>query len=392
MPLDPDALLALLRDPNAESQQIADAAGVPREEVGRAARLVHSIARARPEELTDLPPVLALAAVRAALAAGRADMLAAAAASGARDVAKEAKRGLHVLRARGVEVPELPRAVPPPPPPAPEPELPCYASAIDGQGERAVWLGRSVTGKGIEVAQAILSDVKGLVSLQVGILGRKEYRAFAAGLVDRGGVLGVAEVPRETAHALVAEGRCLAESSGRALPEGAALWLSRLGEAPPVPDPAARFGPLAPEEERSAVAASARLHQLPLLRGWLADEDVLRAAAARLDEIAASPLYLDDRQRAEQAQRVLGEVVTGYFDAARRALWARRLWVTAAHLADCGDEASASTAAATARALAAGADPLEVPFARMLFEKALQAPPPPPAGAEPTGSLLQPPP
>jgi hypothetical protein len=392
MALDPDALLALLRDPNAESQQIADAAGVPREEVGRAARVVHSIARAQPEEVASLPPVLALAALRAALAAGRADVLAAAAASAAREVAKEAKRGLHLLRTRGVAVPEVARPPPVPPPPAAEPELPCYASALDGQGERAVWLARAVPGKGVEVAQAILSDVNGLTSLQVGMLGRKEYRAFAASLVDRGGSLGVVEVRREVARALVAEGRRTAEAAGRPLPEGAGLWLSRLGEAQPLPDPAARFAPLPPEEERAAVAASGRLHELPLLRGWIAEEDALRAAAARLDEIAVSPLYLDDRQRAEQAERALAQAVTGYFDGPRRALWSRRLFVTAAHLADAGDDQSASAAAAAARALAAGADPLDVPFARLLFQKALPSPgaaPPPGAGLSPEPPALR---
>ncbi len=385
MALDPDALLALLKDPNAESQQIADAAGVPRDEVGRASRVVHAIARVPPEEVVSLPPVLALAALRAALAAGRADVLAAAAASAAREVAKEAKRGLHLLRTRGVVVPEVPRATPLPPPPAAEPELPCYASALDGHGERAVWLARAVPGKGVEVAQAILSDVNGLTSLQVGMLGRKEYRAFAASLLERGGSLGVLEVRRELAHALMAEGRRISEAAGRPLPEGAALWLSRLGEAQPLADPAARFAPLPPDEERAAVAASGQLHQLPLLRGWLADEDALRAAAARLDEIGVSPLYLDDRQRAEQAAHALAQAVTGYFDGPRRVLWSRRLWVAAAHLADAGEEASARAAAAAARALAAGADPLDVPFARLLFEKALPLPDPaPPAGGGPS--------
>lgn len=389
MALDPDALLALLRDPNAESQQIAAAAGVPRDEVGRAARVVHTIARVPPEEVASLPPVLALAALRAALAAGRADLLAAAALSPAREVAKEAKRGLHLLRTRGVAVPEVARPPPAPPPPAAEPDLPCYASALDGQGERAVWLARAVPGKGVEVAQAILSDVNGLTSLQVGLLGRKEYRAFAASLVDRGGSLGVVEVRREVAHALVAEGRRTAEAAGRPLPEGAGLWLSRLGEAQPLPDPAARFAPLPPEEERAAVGASGRLHELPLLRGWLADEEALRAAAARLEEIAVSPLYLDERQRAEQAERAVAQAVTGYFDGPRRALWARRLYVAAAHLADAGDERDARAAAAAARALAGGADPLEVPFARLLLEKALPPPGAPAAARIPVEPSAQ---
>jgi len=374
MPLDPDALLALLRDPNAESQQIAEAAGVPRDEVGRAARMVHAIGRAKAEEVATLAGPLALAVLRAALAAGRADVLAAAAAADNREVAKEAKRSLHLLRARGVTVPELPRAAPVAVAPPTEPELPCYASSLDGQGERAVWLARNVPGKGVEVGQAVLSDVRGLLSLQVGMLGRKEYRAFATDLLERGGHLRVAEIPRATAHALVADARRRAESGGQAPPEGASLWLSRLGEAPPLPDPATRFPPLPPEEEAAAVAASGRLHDLPLLRGWIADEQVLRATAARLDEAARSPILTGDRQRSERAEQLVAEAVTGYFDGPHRELWARRLVLTAVHLADTGDDASARVAAAASRALLSAADALSIPFARRLLEKALPAP------------------
>jgi len=373
-PLDPDALLALLRDPNVESRQIAEATDAPREEAGRAARLVHAIARAKAEEVATLPPSLALAVLRAATAAGRADILAAAAVGPSKEVAKEAKRALHLLRTRGVAVPDLPRQAPAAAAVPPEPELPCYASALDGHGERAVWLARAVAGKGIELAQAILSDVDGLASLQTGMLGRREYRTFAQDLLGRGGSLGVIEIPRERAHALLADARRRRESAGKALPAGAAAWLSRLGEAPPLADPAARFPPLPPEEERSAVAGSGALHALPLLRGWLADEEALRAVAAKLDEVAVSALYVDERQRAEQADRVLAGAIAEHFDEAHRALWAGRLLVAAGHLADAGDEASGRIAAAAARALQAGRDALEIPFARLLFEKALPAP------------------
>lgn len=371
MSLEPDALLSLLRDPNAESQQIAEAAGVPRDQVGRAARMVHAIARAKPEEVATLPGPLALAVLRAAQTAGQADLLAALAACENRDVAKEAKRALHLLRARGVSVPELPRTAPPAVAAPAEPEVACYASSLDGQGERAVWLSRYVPGKGVEVGQAVISDVRGLLSLQVGMLGRKEYRAFGSDLRERGGHLRVAEIPRGAAHALVADARRRTEASGQPLPEGAALWLSRLGEAPPQPDPAERLPPLPAAEEAAAVAESGRLHDLPLLRGWIADEAVLRATAARLDEAARSPVLTGDQQRAERAEQLLAEAITGYFDGARRELWARRLLLTAVHLLDTGDEPGARVAAAAGRALAAGAEALAIPFARRLFEKAL---------------------
>ena len=385
--LDIDRLLQLLRDPNVESQEIAALAGVPREECGRASRLLLGIARAKPEEVATLPAPLAAALCRAALAAARADVLAALAGHSGKEVAKEAKRGLHVLRSRGVAVPEAPRIAAPPPPLPAEPPPPAYGSAIDGQGERAIWLPRNVPGKGIEVAQAVISDVRGLVELQIGLLGRKEWRAFAKGLLDRGAAMGVGEIDRALAHSSVAAARAMNDASGQRVPEGADLWLAQLGPAAPLPDPAARFAPLADEEERDAVAASGKLHDLPLFRGWLADEGYLRGVAAKLDEIAVSPLYIDDRQRAEQLVRVIAEAVDAYFDDARRRRHAGRLFAVAEHLEARGDVAHARSAAATARALLAGAPPHATPFARLLVEKAFPetapAGSPPSAGAPP---------
>jgi hypothetical protein len=391
--VDIDRLLALLRDPNVESQEIAALAGVPREEAGRASRVLLNLARAKPEEVVTLPAPLAAAVCRAALGAGRTDVLAALAGHPAKDVAKEAKRGLHVLRARGVAVPEAPRPAPPAPAPAAEPPLPAYATALDGHGERAVWLPRNVPGKGIEVGQAVISDVRGLLELQVGLLGRKEWRTFVKGLEERGAAMGLGEIPRARAAGLVLAARARNDASGARVPEGADLWLAQLGPGEAPPDPALAFAaPLPADEERDAVAASAKLHDLPLLRGWLAEEDYLRAVAAKLDEAAVSPLYLDERQRLEAMTRIVSDAADAYLDEGRRRLVSSRLFEVAGHLAARGDDAHARLAAAVARALRAGAAPATIPFARLLVEKAFplrDAPPPPPAaGAAPPASPL----
>jgi hypothetical protein len=383
--LDPERLLALLTDPNVESAEIAAATGAPREEVGRAARLLLGLARAKTEEIVTLPAPLAAAFARAALGAGRADVLAALAGHPGKDVAKEAKRGLHVLKSRGVAVPELPRAAAATPAAPPEAPLPAYASAIDGRGERAIWLPRTLPGKGIEVAQAVVSDERGLLELQLGTLGRKEWRLFAKDILKRGAAMGVGELDRGRALAIVAAARVRNETTGQRVPGGADLWLAQLGPAAPLTDPADRFPPLAEDEERAALSASAKLHDLPLLRGWLADEDYLRTIAGKLDEVAVSPLYIDERQRAEGMARVIADAVAGYFDARRRAVLAARLFSVAEHLTDRGDLAHADAAAATARALRAGVAPEAIPFARLLVEKAFPAAAPAPAAGPPGG-------
>jgi alkylhydroperoxidase family enzyme len=127
---------------------------------------------------------------------------------------------------------------------------------------------------------------------------------------------------------------------------------------------------LADEEERAAVAASGSLHELPMLRGWLADEGVLRALAARLDAIAAGSPGEGEAARAAAQASAIAETVESWFDGARRSLLSSRLLAVAVHLASSGDEPRARQAAAVARALAAGTPARDVPFARQMVEKA----------------------
>jgi hypothetical protein len=390
---DTDRLLEMLRDPNVESGEIAAAAGVSREEAGRAARVVHAIGKAKPEEAAGLPGVLAVAAARAALEASRPDLLAALAVHPEKEVAKEAKRGLHLLRARGVAVPEIASAAPSPPAPPQEPPLAAYATAIDDRGEQVVWLPRNLPGKGIEVAQVMISDVDGVLDAQVGSLGRKEWRQLAKDLLAKGAAMGIGEIDRGRAHALLAAARRRNDERGKPVPDPADRFLAQLGAAPALEDPAAAFPPLAADEERDALAASGKLHDLPLLKGWIAEEGFLRGVAAKIDEVLVSPLYIDERQRNEQLARVVADAVEAYFDAPRRALLSPRLFAVAAHLQARGDAAHARAAAAAARALADGTPAAAIAFARLLVEKAFppagpSAPGPAPAPAAPESPLI----
>ena len=102
------------------------------------------------------------------------------------EVKKEAKRALHRMRSRGldVSVPEetgssvLERRVLPE-----DPDLPCYLSPVSGNGSRIVWLSRYVRG-GVGVFQVELNDDEGLVDFAGGTIGRSRYRSLARDLLD----------------------------------------------------------------------------------------------------------------------------------------------------------------------------------------------------------------
>jgi hypothetical protein len=229
-----------------------------------------------------------------------------------------------------------------------------------------------VPGRGLEVAQAVCSDRRGLVELHLGLVGRKEWRAFVKGLLERGGAMGVAELSWGEGHARIAAARALNERTGQRVPEGCDHWLGQLGPAPAPVDPAAALRPLDGEVERAALAASAALHDLPLLRGWLGEEPFLREVATLLDGVEKAVPAPDPAEKAERLQALVREAVERYYTPDRRALLAGRLLQVAAWFAGAGQADHADRAGAAARALSAGRPPAEVPFAVRLIEKAFK--------------------
>ena len=206
--------------------------------------------------------------------------------------------------------------------------------------------------------------------------------------------MGVSEVDRAHAAALVRAARARNDASGTRVPESADPWLAQLGTGARLADPAERFPALSGDDEEAALAASDALLDLPLFRGWLPEEPFLRAVAARLDEISVSPLYVDEHQRAEQLRATVARAVDDHLDDRRRALLAGRLFTVAEHLERTGDAAHARATAAAARALRTGRPPAAIPFARALVERAFPlAPASPPATPEQpeAGKLIVPP-
>jgi hypothetical protein len=374
------ALLGLLH-----REQTAQSAGLPAE--GAAAE--PEVAR----RISALPEPLALALVRAAGEAQRQEALLELAAAPQKALAKEAKRELQRLKQRGFQVQELkPRGetVLKPPPEAEAPA--CYASSIDAYGERAVWWSRAARG-GVEVVQAVVSDVKGILAIDALALSRRNFRDFAKRLPKQGGVVTSVEVPKDHARWLIAQAAEEGSRNGFAPPSAYADALRLLGPAPqqpPAPAASIEFGP---EGELPHRLAGAALFADPLFMTWIPEEEALRSFALKVDEISVSRLFIDDVQRKAAFDRAAEDAASAYFAPARRTRYERRLLEMAHVLASEGRLDAARTAVAVSRDLRGG-EGANNPFCRALFSHALegrwQKPAETPAAPATPGGLITP--
>ena len=386
-----EELLALLRDPSlreasiVEEMECAGSTGTTSQHVTTARALLAQFAqvaegagpidadatRRGSAELGNLPPLLGSAVLRACGEAGRQELLREAAVSANKGHAKEAKRELQRLKQRGVQVAEIGPQGAPLVKPAPEAEpTPCYASSIDAYGERAVWWTRAYRG-GVEVVQAVTSDLRGVVAVDRLILARKQFKQFLARLPKLGPVSS-AEISRDHARALIAAAAEAGIRAGFSPPPAYGEALASLGPGPELPEAspgtAIDFGE---DGELAHSMAGAALFSDPLFAAWIPEEQSLRAAAVKVEEVARSQLYIDETQRNAAFESALADAAQDYFTAERRALYSARLYEMAHILKSDNRLDAARTAAAVARALTS-VEGATTPFCRALFSHALE--------------------
>jgi len=374
-----DELLALLRDSSLKSESIVEemeCAGCTSPsagEVTKARAALASLAADSPAqdlaaEVLDLPDLLSAALARAAGEAGKQDLLVELATSKKKALAKEAKRELQRLKQKGVQVKELKLQGAPVLKPQPEAEAPpCYASSIDAYGERAIWWARP-SRSGVEVVQAVVSDFKGILAIDALGLSRRSFREFIKRLPQKG-VVSTAEISPGHARALIARAAEDGSRNGFSPPPSYAEALRILGPVPvpPPPSPGAQVDFGSDGELPHALAAAA-LFTDPLFLSWIPEEEALRSFAAKVDELAASQLYIDDAQRAEAFKRLSEEAAESYFTPQRRARYGSRLLEMAHVLAQDGRLDAARASLATSHTLEQDA---KSPFCSALFTHAV---------------------
>ncbi len=341
-------------------------------DLDRARALARAPGEAKAEEVEALPEPLALAVLEAAVRTQALALAEALTLSQQKPLAKAAKKALYQLRSMGLVVPERKPSAPVRSDPAPSAEapLPSLVSAITGNGERALIIGRPLQGR-VETLQLVLADEHGVVHLGINVISRGQYRKLLRDASQQKTASAV-EVPLEEAKALLGDAVGWNLRTKTPFPAGLETALRHLGVSPAE----APFSVPPPEEDDPGLAArGAGLHAEPELAQWLPAVEALRAFAVAAQEIARSPLYVDEDQRAEQLRRTVLTSAEAYFtdDVAR--LYGRRLW----RMADLFDRTGRGEAASVARAEArrlfhraqhrASGD--VSPFGAALFEKVL---------------------
>ncbi|HVE83532.1 MAG TPA: hypothetical protein VND93_11815, partial [Myxococcales bacterium] len=270
-----------------------------------------------------------------------------------------------------VAVPERPRPAPEPAA-APEAEdedewLPCWLSAPTGTGERALLAVRPQKGGGLEVAQVVLSDERGIQQLQVAETNRSSYRRQVRELRMEVPIRAL-EIALEEAKDLLGEHAALNLATHSPFPPGTEKVLRHFGVTPTQP-PADLPAPL-PEDERLATGAQS-LHQEMEAQGWLPPEAQLKVLAQKVDVVMTSPLQLTPVQKEEQLRGVIRSAAAEFFTPPVRKAWARRLWALADFLERTGRDSQGNVARAEARRLFHDVPERPDRFEEYLFEKVL---------------------
>jgi hypothetical protein len=212
-------------------------------------------------------------------------------------LAKRARRGLHLLRARGVQA-EIPvgAAAPVAHPVEAPVELESLLSVSLRDGERMLWYLRPAE-NGVEVHQARMTEVEGLTRFEVALPTRREWRE-AEGELIADDVLEAVRVPASYARWILEEAWQQASRANRVAPRKYAEVRHLL---PRPEEPARHPGLETPPSTENVV----RVLALPETRSWIPDEEMARKAYLEIEVVATSALMVDERQRAEQVAAIL---------------------------------------------------------------------------------------
>jgi hypothetical protein len=296
-------------------------------------------------------------------------------------VRKAARRGLNVLKARGVSVPEPTRVAAVSGEKAAE-QTEAYLLAPDSLGNVLLAITtRSPTSRG-KVAFVYLNDDLGVHRVDTGELSQSQLKDALAKALP-GARYKAVTVPVEWARKRIADAR--ARHAERQIPEpmgfGRAESLLTPVPAEPVPHPFDAEGlELSLEDASEMVKTSAQLHNLPELAGWFPEKGAVDELFAFIGKSLADAGHDPSKEPPPEALRdamteQIAAATDRYFTPERRARLVVALKDAAlSALPREGEEKALQIAALAKVAAEAGLitnPPREIPFLRGYFEKAV---------------------
>lgn len=333
-------------------------------------------------ELVALPPGSAsngdpVALVEAWVQHGNVAAVAAVADAGAGPARKAARRGLNVLKARGLVPPPRVHVARLAPRVEETSEEEAYLLAPDSTGSELVAIARRFGSGRTTAVFVILNDSFGVLRIDNEELSRSRFvERIERALPDAG----YRPVPVPVAWARWRVARALETHTRRGVPEPLGVTTARPllhpvpSEAPEHPLDAEGLV-LGPEDVAERARASAKLHELPELRGWFPPK---QAVDAMLLEVGKT-LTPDVEPPAGHVERELEQQIQAatdrYFSPqVREQLVVLMKDATLSVLARAGEQAALDLVAATEAVQRAGLitePPHEVPFLRAFFDKAV---------------------
>lgn len=265
----------------------------------------------------------ALGTIRDTAAASALQVLASSAGSG--DVRKAARRALHRLASQGI--------VPSPAAPSGEeqrrvawPLRTSLASPIDGDGNRATWLGFDRGGE-IAMLGLVLNDEKGIIDLVSADMARSRFDREASRLLHDEELPWI-ELPADYCRHLVEQAHSRNAASGTPLPLEYLTWRDRIGKPEKGYEQPLVYSVINSAEVRwdpRYLDRSGELFELEMFQMWLLPREELKEFVRERVAAQQTGLVLPGMSAEARDRMVVDRAISKLFDLRRRALYKRRL-------------------------------------------------------------------
>jgi hypothetical protein len=331
------------------------------------------------ERIVALPPDEGFAVLRALGRSRRpeaAPILAAVAeGNGAKALRKEARRGLHQLRALGLKVPR-------PSAPANTTRLPerlaepteAWATLPDGVGSRLLFLAAERPLGGLYWLSLVLNEVVGMKAGSISDTTRKRYREQLEASKARQAYLGWIQLPPRYASQLIGEAIELNRESGFAIPQDFQFYQASIAGLSQPFERALVYDELPAAEvmlNPDYLEESPEILEEEELQAWFFGFDEVHRYSLDLLQARQSRIVLSEQLQQERINGILANAIRDVVTPPIQRGLRRRLEETAYVLLKTDRALQARRAVAAAQQLGEGALTLS-PFLRQLMERSLE--------------------